>query len=429
MSLLLDALKRAEQAKLAKQAGEAKGDKNFTLSAQPVVIAGDVAPQPPAATPLAEPSPAQVAPALQEVASPQSPLARAAEDQGQRDSAKNVFSAKQPQSGERQKWILPAAALALLAVGIGGWYVWNEISRLGKPASVARTAAQPSQTISIPITQASRETLPPAKPETGQLTGAAPTTSGIPPPAVAMKNEAPERVASVKPTAAQFANDALISSLKEPQAAHDSPVVLKLSKVIDAPRVSTELAGAYEALKSGDYGKARRLYSAVLQSDALNLDAHLGMATALARGGDAAGAARAYRKALEIDPRNGTALAGLLSVSNSSHSGALEVDLRNLLANNPKSAALFFSLGNLYAVQSRWNEAQQVYFEAFRIEPENADYIYNLAVSLDQLKQSKIALDYYQRALVAAGKAGAQFDPAQVRRRMNELRLVEKSSG
>ena len=427
MSLLLDALKRAEQAKLAKQG--VKGAPTSNVAAQPAVTAGDVTPPPPPATPVATPLPTPAAPALQEVEAPQTAPAGAAQQQDQRDTAKNVFSAKLPLAALRQKWILPAAALALLVVA-GGGYVWNEISRLGRPATVA-TATAPSQTAPIPITQASRETLPPAKPETGQLTGAAPTPNGAPPPAVAMKNAVvlPERVASVKLSGERSANDALINSLKESQTANDSPVVLKLSKVIDAPRVSTELAGAYEALKSGDYGKAKRLYAVVLQGDALSLDAHLGMATALARAGDTASAARAYRKALEIDPRNGTALAGLLSVSNSSPSGALEVELRNLLANNPKSAAVSFSLGNLYAAQSRWTEAQQVYFEAFRIEPENADYIYNLAVSLDQLKQPQIALDYYQRALVAAGKAGAQFDPAQVRRRVIELRLVEKSSG
>ena len=423
MSLLLDALKRAEKAKLAKQAGEVKDESSSTATLQPTTTPQSTATATAAqqtATPLAT----QVALASEEDTSPSSP-ARAAEDQGQRDTAKNVFSAKRPQTGQRHKWILPAAAFALLAISAGGWYVWYEINRLGSPASANRVATPPPQSAPMPITQTAPLPIPLAKPDAAQLPPASsPTPGGTPPPAVAIRGAIalPERLAIVKP-ALQSDRDGFINRLTEPPTANSSPVVLKLSKAIDPPRVSTELTGAYEALKSGDYAKAKSFYAAVLQSDALNLDAHLGIATALARANEAAAAARAYRKALEIDPRNGTALAGLLAVSSSTPSGALEVDLKTLLGNNPNSAALSFTLGNLYAAQSRWTEAQQVYFEAFRIEPDNADYIYNLAVSLDQLKQSKIALDYYQRALTAASKAGAQFDPAQVRRRVNELRL------
>ena len=71
-----------------------------------------------------------------------------------------------------------------------------------------------------------------------------------------------------------------------------------------------------------------------------------------------------------------------------------------------------FTLGNQFAQQGRWAEAQQEYFKAFAAEPENADFAYNLAVSLDHLRQPSQALDYYQRALALAEKRGASFDLA-----------------
>ena len=98
-----------------------------------------------------------------------------------------------------------------------------------------------------------------------------------------------------------------------------------------------------------------------------------------------------------------------------------EAELKTLVGRNPETSSLRFTLGNLYASEKRWVEAQQAYFEAFRLESDNADYLYNLAVSLDQLKQPKLAVDYYQKALAAGSKSGGQFDPTAVTRRIKNL--------
>jgi len=92
-----------------------------------------------------------------------------------------------------------------------------------------------------------------------------------------------------------------------------------------------------------------------------------------------------------------------------------------LLASDPDSSVLYFTLGNQYAQQSRWSEAQQAYFKAFAADSENPDYAFNLAVSLDQLRQSKLALEYYERALALAAKRAASFAPEMARARMQQL--------
>ena len=412
MSLLLDALKRAEQAKQAKS-GEPGAD------ATTPQLAPAAAQQPAASTSAGASSlPLQ----LEELASPKNQFAglQTRVDDVQRESVKNVFAAKQSVSSPGRSWLLPVLGSAILVVGAGGWYVWSQVNKLSPP-STARAPAAPA-----PITQAPRD-LPSAKAETGQIPSITPPSvdkPGLATVATAASVPLPERVASAKPltSAAERARESLVRSLKETASATEPPLSLKMTTGIEPPRVSAELASAYTTLRSGNFAEARRLYSIVLAGDSLNLDAHLGLATALARLGDGAGASREYRRALEIDPRNSTALAGLLVVSDQSNLGALEADLKILMSRTPNSAPLSFALGNVYAAQARWTEAQQAYFDAFRFEPENADYIYNLAVSLDQLKQSKLALDYYQRALAAAGKGGSQFDRAQAARRANELK-------
>ncbi|MBC8023468.1 MAG: hypothetical protein H7Y14_10140, partial [Burkholderiales bacterium] len=129
-----------------------------------------------------------------------------------------------------------------------------------------------------------------------------------------------------------------------------------------------------------------------------------------------------YRRALDLDPRNATALAGLASIADRSQPEVLEGQLRADIARYPQSAALHFALGSLYASRARWEEAQGAFFEALRIEPASPDTLFNLAVAMDHMGQSRLAADYYRRAVEASRGQAAQFDPAAAERRLAELR-------
>ena len=95
--------------------------------------------------------------------------------------------------------------------------------------------------------------------------------------------------------------------------------------------------------------------------------------------------------------------------------------MKSLLAVDPGAHVLNFTLGNQLARQERWAEAQQQYFKAFAADPENADFAYNLAVSLDHLRQPKLALQYYERALALAAMRGANFDTVAARSRIAQI--------
>jgi tetratricopeptide (TPR) repeat protein len=92
-----------------------------------------------------------------------------------------------------------------------------------------------------------------------------------------------------------------------------------------------------------------------------------------------------------------------------------------MLAQDPSAHVLNFALGNELAQQNRWAEAQQEYFKAYTAEPDNADFAYNVAVSLDHLRKPREALDYYQRAIGLSQKRGASFDLAAAKARASEL--------
>ena len=83
-----------------------------------------------------------------------------------------------------------------------------------------------------------------------------------------------------------------------------------------------------------------------------------------------------------------------------------------------------YTLGNLYADQSLWAQAQQAYFQAHHLEPDNPDYAYNLAVGLEHLSQPGLAARFYRRALeLASHRNQISFDPARARERIAALTL------
>ncbi len=162
------------------------------------------------------------------------------------------------------------------------------------------------------------------------------------------------------------------------------------------PRV----AAGYAAYQEGRLEAARNEYQLALREEPGNRDALLGLAALDMREQRYDSADAMYRQLLRTDPRDPYAHAGLLALRGQGIDPVTaESRLKTLLATEPDSAVLNFALGNQYAQQARWAEAQQAYFKAVVAEPDNPDYAYNLAVSLEHLRQAGPALDYYRRAL------------------------------
>ena len=405
MSLLLDALKRAEQEKLARQPGTSAAPQ-----ARPVAVPS------PAAGPSLE---------LQPIAAPggggphgahaAAPGARA--DAGAH-AAQNVFQAKTTRDSEAPRnrtmlWTM-FGAIALVAIAAAA-YVWYSVKSLtpqyaGAPRPPAAATPPPASGAPLPPTAAMGSIVPaPGAVLPAQVAPEAPPAAAA--PAVA---KAPTPPPPPDLTAAERLERAAAEARTPPPLQMDrSPE--------DARHVPAQVAQGYEALRRGDFAAARRGYAAALASDPTSADAHLGMATIEARSANRAVAAEHYRRVLDLDPRNATALAGLAALADFSRPEALEAQLQADLARLPESAALQFTLGNLYAAQARWIEAQAAYFEAHRLDPGSAEIAHNLAVSLDHVGQRRLAAGFYRRALEGARGRVPPFDAAAVARRLAEL--------
>lgn len=199
----------------------------------------------------------------------------------------------------------------------------------------------------------------------------------------------------------------------------DSEISFKTSDHGSA--INTWLNTAYEQLQKGQLEAAQSTYERVLASDTRNVDALLGLASIAWQQGQTEKASELYYRVLQLDPQNASAQSGLIGIMGRVDPTASETRLKQLIAREP-SAGLYFTLGNLYAGERLWAQAQQAYFQAFQLEPTNPDYAFNLAVGLEHLNQSKAALAYYRKALdlsFARGRAG--FDQKQVITRIGEL--------
>ena len=111
----------------------------------------------------------------------------------------------------------------------------------------------------------------------------------------------------------------------------------------------------------------------------------------------------------------------LIALSNSADPLKDESAIKLLIQRDDDIPHLYFILGNLYAKQERWADAQQAFFDAYRLDTTNSDYVLNLAVSLDQMGQYSSALDYYKSAIELSVDSSTNFNTAIVNKRITAL--------
>jgi tetratricopeptide (TPR) repeat protein len=315
-----------------------------------------------------------------------------ASDATNRIAAQNAFAAKQPPAAGNGAFGIVVGAITLLAVAAIGVYFWLQL--------------KPSNGLSTPQTV--------AMPNPGAT---APTVGPNPATTRAQPAQEPRLETAARPRSNPAINHPAEPRPTPGAATLATPIHITSSQL----KINPALADGFEAFQAGNLSKARADYERVLQSDPRNADALRGAAAIALREGRSADAETYYQRLLEADPQDAIAQAGLVGLGRHNDPVASESRLKTLLATQPDAPVLHFALGNLYAQQSRWNDAQQAYFNAVAGDGDNPDYLFNLAVSLDQMHQSKLAAQYYRQALTAATMRPAGFDQGKVAARLRDL--------
>ncbi len=454
MSLLLEALKKAEKAKedaqrralgAGPEAAAAPSPEpelrphepepvvrtrdDLLEVRRPVEAAGPEAPPPaPAELSLEEekPQPAPERPAASAAPRPQA-RSDVQTQAGQRAAARNVFEAKFREPNPRLPFFITLGALGVFAIGTVV-YFWMQLRPPAplvildpKPGgAAAQVAAVPSAAPS-PAAPAPAPAAPPTGIPGLPSASPAPAAPASPPRAAKPANQPIERAPETPRLQPQFRAPAPAARAAAPAASETGVIARRV-----APQVHPKVGSAYAAYQAGDLATARADYRDALRDEPANRDALLGLAALDVRSGRLEAAEGAYLRLLQADPRDAHAQAGLIALrAGRVDPVAAESRVKVMLADNPGAHVLNFTLGNQFAQQGRWAEAQQEYFRAFAAEPENADFAYNLAVSLDHLRQPQLALQYYQRAISLAKARGASFDLAAAEKRAAQLPAVD----
>lgn len=223
------------------------------------------------------------------------------------------------------------------------------------------------------------------------------------------------------------------TALNTPLAGNAAPepsVEIRLTRTTSRTEVNPDLLAAYESYQQSDLEQARRLYTQVLETQPNSRDALLGLALINRQENNIALAQTLYSRLLQLNPRDPLARAGLLESAQNTNAAQQESQLRALQNEFPNVAPLAFALGNLFASQARWNEAQNAYFDALLIASQvdssfiSPDYAFNLAVSLERLNQLTLAYTYYQQALELSASSPAGFNMDNLNQRLAYLEAV-----
>lgn len=190
------------------------------------------------------------------------------------------------------------------------------------------------------------------------------------------------------------------------------------------PTQDSTLMRAHAALMTGDFAAAETIYAKALARDERNADALHGIAALAFRRGDHGRAEAHYRRALAADPTDAVAHAGLHGLGRVADTAQEESRFKTLIAGQPEQHVLRFALGNLYAAQNRWHDARSQYLLAHAADPEQPDYLFNLAVSLEHAQEPHLAHERYQAALAAATRRPASFEPAQATAALRALQAA-----
>lgn len=405
MSLLMDALKRAEETKQEAKSATHSQREDATdsvpgnLSLRPIDeihIPRNDGPLPDLAAHLEA-----VDADLAETANPTTHCLRNRKPsipEKDLDAIRNIFTVKQGQTSSRKYRVSIGVGIVFALSAMIGGYFWFQLKSINSTSLAKPIAPPPSHTLP------ERKIAPVAE------------------------KQANIDITIDQPSLTFPKESSLLTPTRDNRSPHQSSAdnfeqpanQVRLTRT--NPETDPGLTLGQAHLLQNQIELAKESFEQTLQRDPNNTDALLALAAIAHRQRRPSEAERLYQQAWVANPADTAVQAALLSgASADSDSQNAESRLKMLIDRQPDSAALNFALGNVLARQNRWIEAQQAYFNAVAAEGDNPDYLFNLAISLDHIRQPTAAAQHYRLALEMSARRPAAFNAEQARKRLAAL--------
>jgi len=355
------------------------------------------------------------------------------------DEALDLLIHKTNRSYKNNKiiWVVLVSILSLTVLVVGGLYFTEDMQ-----SEVAFLETRHNQSMRLVRERTSKESLPDKSVIIENLVGDEDLAKKVEFTKIALAKENNQKILDAKKKSAKQKQSAEKTNAPVTSAEkYTKNAVLSIEKTQQADPVSLLLDEAWLAYEAGEFERSDKAYEKVLGMEKNNRDALLGRG-AIALGNKSFGQAKKFYLALlEINPRDPDAISALTNLAQSNNTalnklgknqaGQSEIEneqatksekyLKSLLQENEQSAVLNFSLGSVYARQSRWKLAQEHFFKAWANDNNNPGYAYNLAVSLDQMGKAKEAKQFYQESLRLSENKKVSFSKQSVLDRIVQI--------
>ena len=175
-----------------------------------------------------------------------------------------------------------------------------------------------------------------------------------------------------------------------------------------------------------EFSKAIQAYQKVIELDPTYVEAYNNLGITYQMVGDVDRASGAYQKATEMNPRyeKGYNNLGILLLLKGRYDEALEA-FQKALAINSSNIESHINLGILFKKKGQWEKAIESYQRALAIDPLHRETHYNIALLYEQLENLELAISHYQQFIQLSSRSHPEL-VVKVQRHLNELMKTKK---
>ena len=159
------------------------------------------------------------------------------------------------------------------------------------------------------------------------------------------------------------------------------------------------IVAAGRALRLGRYDAALEMYNDLYRANPRDGRILMGRAVTMQKLGRNGEAINAYEEVLAIDSDNPDAVVNMMGLIRKDRPAVALEKLLDMKQRYPDNAAILAQLGVAYADSGNLDDAAAALNGAVRIEPNNPQHYFNLAIVAERMKNRPRAIAYYEKAL------------------------------